>query len=81
MDHLTFILVEKNSANSRSIVLIWQNIDDTKEVLRLYGKYVRAVLYVLNDLWTIDLQRRERVNVKFWPWISSTTRFIGSFNK
>jgi hypothetical protein len=28
-----------------------------------------------NDLWTIDLQRR-RVNVKFWPWIFSTTCFI-----
>jgi hypothetical protein len=32
-----------------------------------------------NDLWTIDLQR-EKANVKFWPWIFSTTCFIAVLN-
>jgi predicted naringenin-chalcone synthase len=47
MDHL-IILVEKNSANSRSIVFgFGQKIDDTKEVC-LYGNMSSAtVLYVL----------------------------------
>jgi hypothetical protein len=29
-----------------------------------------------NDLWTIDLKGEKRLNVKFWPWIFSTTCFI-----
>jgi hypothetical protein len=55
MDHLIF-QVEKNSANSRSIVFRFgQKIDDTKS-LRLYGNMSSTtnVLYVLNDSWTID---------------------------
>jgi predicted naringenin-chalcone synthase len=49
MDHLIFHPGGKNSANSRSIVFgFGQNIDDTKEVLRLYGNMSSAtVLYVL----------------------------------
>jgi 3-oxoacyl-[acyl-carrier-protein] synthase III len=77
MDHLIFHPGgKKNSANSRSIVFgFGQNIDDTKEVLRLYGNMSSAtVLYVLERF--MDNRRRKKLNVKFWPWIFSTTCFI-----
>jgi predicted naringenin-chalcone synthase len=62
----------KNSANSRSIVLFGQNIDDTKEVLRLYGNMSSAtVLYVLERFMDNRPQKKEKFNVKFWPWISA----------
>jgi hypothetical protein len=53
-----------------------KNIDDTKEFY-VCTEICRVQPYCMwNDLWTIDLKRREKVNVKFWPWIFSTTCFI-----
>jgi predicted naringenin-chalcone synthase len=52
-----------------------KNIDDTKEV-RLYGNMSSAtVLYVLERFMDNRLKEK-RLNVKFWPWIFSTTCFI-----
>jgi 3-oxoacyl-[acyl-carrier-protein] synthase III len=55
-----------------------KNIDDTKEVLRLYGNMSSAtVLYVLERFMDNRPPKGEkRLNVKFWPWIFSTTCFI-----
>jgi predicted naringenin-chalcone synthase len=53
-----------------------KNIDDTKEVLRLYGNMSSAtVLYVL-ERFMDNRPQKEKRNVKFWPWIFSTTCFI-----
>jgi hypothetical protein len=39
-------------------------------------KYVRATLYVLERFMDNRPAKERKVNVKFWPWIFSTTRFI-----
>jgi predicted naringenin-chalcone synthase len=46
-----------------------KNIDDTKEVLRLYGNMSSAtVLYVLERIMDDHLKkRRKRINVEFGP--------------
>jgi predicted naringenin-chalcone synthase len=61
--------VEKNSANSRSIVFdLGKNIDDTKEVLRLYGNMSSAtVLYVLERF--MDNRPKEKGLMLSLPWI------------
>jgi predicted naringenin-chalcone synthase len=49
-----------------------KNIDDTKEVLRLYGNMSSAtVLYVLERFMDNRLKRRKRLNVKFCPGFSA----------
>jgi predicted naringenin-chalcone synthase len=58
-----------------------KNIDDTKEVLRLYGNMSSAtVLYVLERFMDNRPSKGKGLNVKFWPWIFSTTCFIAVLN-
>jgi predicted naringenin-chalcone synthase len=78
MDHLIFHPGGKKIVQTVEALFsdLGKNIDDTKEVLRLYGNMSSAtVLYVL-ERFMDNRPQKEKNNVKFWPWIFSTTCFI-----